>query len=602
MRWFVYMAVFLLAASIAYAEGSLKATVDRASVRAGEMLMLTIEARGSDVEEPIPPEVDGLAIDKRPSRRADQMNVVLGGARTVVKMRGFVVRTTRAGAFRIPPVTAVIDGKVLATPPIDVTVTDNAAAPQSLPSHLAGVSQADPGVQPNRSPTFEDIVFAEASTDKREACLGEQITLTLSLWVLNMEGVGVEEAQQMESPWPSTEGFYAVPQTPQRISDSLQQRNGWQYHVIQFRQMLYPTSVGDLTIGSWTWQGYARAFTQMGVQRKEYSIVSPPIAIKAMPLPERPPSFAGAVGQFDITANMASLGIVQGVPAKLTVRITGRGNPDAIGDPVLPKIPGAYVGEPEKQSNPVIGPDAVSVEKTFTYGITPQQAGTLEVPPFDYSYFNPATRQFVVQTLGPFTVNVAPSTEPQQRILTGEALLKPEANAVQVVGHDIQPIRSSAARRLHRVAPSPLTVPAATALPPLAYAVFTLYVRRKRRFEHDAAYARAYRAHSRAAKRIEESFASSEPATNLFRALSGYAADIFNAPENGITAEDVEHLFSKHGMDPAICGQFSRVFRACDRARYAGASLTQEEIRALIDAAHAACKAAEAFVKKGGVS
>ena len=582
------------------ARGDIQVSVEQTTVAVGRLFYITVDLSGRKIGDPQIPDADGLTITKDPVGQSSGTYMSINGMNmTTLNTRQLVyqAQATRAGKLTAPPIKAVIDGKEVASPPISLNAIETPLSQQpGLPPPMPAPPPSQPQPPPgpggrglNAKPTWSDVVFVDSDVNKREAYQGEPIQLTLSLWRLRYPNLVVGNYRGQDVQYPASEGFYAVTLKP---AGTQKERNGLTYDVTQFRRILYPTATGDLQIGPWHWVGGA----QYGLDGQNFKLDTPPIEIKVKPLPAQPPEFSGAVGgEFTIKAQLTRSQVVQGAPIQLTVRVSGRGSPDAIGAPQMPKIDNAYVSDPEKNSR--TDADAGINEKTFTYAITPLEAGDLPIPEIAFCYFDPGAGSFKVIKSNSFTVRVLPSGESPSRIVIPTDIAA-NPGKVKVLGEDIASIVAEPGRlRAHRS--SRAATPVAVTAPVLAYCGFALLMRRKRRFERDTGYARDYFARSKGHKRLQNVKTAAEPSEELYRALIGYVADKFNAPEAGLTSADAQQLFVSRDIDPDLAEQFSKNLRACERARYASARLTSNEIDALVQAAAEAMDHLDDLLRRG---
>ena len=91
---------------------------------------------------------------------------------------------------------------------------------------------------------------------------------------------------------------------------------------------------------------------------------------------------------------------------------------------------------------------------------------------------------------------------------------------------------------------------------------------------------------------------AAEPAEELYRAVSGFVADKFNASDAGITSSDMRALLESRNAAPDLTESIVKILRACERARYAGVKLSSDEIEALTHAATAALDTLEQSAKE----
>jgi hypothetical protein len=294
---------------------------------------------------------------------------------------------------------------------------------------------------------------------------------------------------------------------------------------------------------------------------------------------------------------LANTQLMQGLPAQFVVTVSGTGNPDALNTISLPKIENAQISDPEKNVKPVETNGVISFQKTFTYAITPLAAGTLVIPEISLCYFDPGEEQYKTEKTTPISVPVVLSVEqnaPRVVVAPDELAAK---NALNIIGEDIVPILMSAGR----LGPSRnggMTAGALIAVPVLAYGGLALLMRRRRRFEHDSGFARGYLAKSKGRKRLSAVANAADPSDELYKAVAGYIADKFNIPEGGVTSGDVKSLFEERGIDGELVEGFTQILKACERARYAGARLSGDEVSALTDAAAVAMDRLDSRMKR----
>ena len=176
--------------------------------------------------------------------------------------------------------------------------------------------------------------------------------------------------------------------------------------------------------------------------------------------------------------------------------------------------------------------------------------------------------------------------------------IEEQKKEIKILGEDLATILTGAGPLYsHRSGMAANAV--AFALPPLAFGIFFIFLRRLRRFSEDSAYARGYFALSRARKRLLEAATEPEPAEALGKALTGFLADKLDCNEAGLTSQDVRSLLEERCMAADLIEAVVKVLRACERAQYAGTRLSAEECNALTRAAEAAMDRLDAGLRGG---
>jgi hypothetical protein len=132
-----------------------------------------------------------------------------------------------------------------------------------------------------------------------------------------------------------------------------------------------------------------------------------PVKINALPAAGRPAGFSGAVGDFDVSAQVSAANATAGDPVSLTVKVTGKGNFDRVNVAGLSRSGTwkSYKQTVKFESDNSAGDRGT---KSFEQSIVPVQAGNVEIPELSFSYFNPDTGKYVTKHTEAIAVNVAP--------------------------------------------------------------------------------------------------------------------------------------------------------------------------------------------------
>ena len=183
---------------------------------------------------------------------------------------------------------------------------------------------------------------------------------------------------------------------------------------LTFKQYTYHRAVFPITPGTYTIPPamlvYSLPNEQDAFVPKVDSLKSKPQTFTAIALPAegKPADFSGAVGNFTIAARTDSGQVFHsGMPFVLTVTVTGDGDIDLLPAPTV-QIPWAVV---VKNSQEKVTWDSTSSlvhgSKQFQWLVNPQNGGQLVIPAIQYSYFDPAKKQYVNAATTPMTLNVA---------------------------------------------------------------------------------------------------------------------------------------------------------------------------------------------------
>ena len=146
------------------------------------------------------------------------------------------------------------------------------------------------------------------------------------------------------------------------------------------------------------------------VIEKSVTAKSDPLAVTVLPLPatDQPANFSGAVGQFQVSSELAPASGPVGDPLTFKLTVTGKGNLSRVNSDGLHDSPQwrAYHAESKVTADDDTGRQGF---KTFTQPVVPRQAGQLTLPSLSFSYFDPEVGRYVTRETQPISVAVTPS-------------------------------------------------------------------------------------------------------------------------------------------------------------------------------------------------
>ncbi len=556
----------------AQSQVSFTAQVDKTTLSSDDTLVLTLAVEGELTQLPQPqlPILEGFAVVG--SSRSTQFSMVNG----VTSMRGeFVYRLqpTAVGSHTIGAATVQIDGVTYQTDPITVEVVAGQAPAQPTPTP-PGPSDGGPG--------GKDL-FVEAEVDDPSPFVGQQIVYRFRFY----QATGVDLLDQPRATWPSFSGFWAEQISPQ---DQYYQKIGQrQYGVIEVGWALFATAVGQVTIEPAELSIPASFFNRAQQLRTE------PVVVDVQPLPEgAPPDFAGAVGQYEMSAWLEPGQTRVNEPVTLFVQVSGSGNLNALPEPDWPELPGWRAYDPQVTTDLRQMDGLIQGERLYERLLVPREAGDYDLAPFSLSYYDPVAGAYRRAETEPLTVRVEPGE--------ASADLPPPAGDgkedVTLLASDIRHIKlapPALATRRRSLLGQPLYWLGWLA-PLLAVVGTWVWKRRRARLRGDVAYARARRAHRLARKRLTQARRLLDRSGNereavygaTSQALIGYLGDKFNLAPAGLTRDAIRQNLSQAGVDPALTARLFDCLDWADSGRFApvaagrGASALVDEAEGLV--------------------
>ena len=150
--------------------------------------------------------------------------------------------------------------------------------------------------------------------------------------------------------------------------------------------------------------------TYNGVAPKDVTIASPAAELKVVPLPTegQPKDFSGAVGEFQVSSDIAPARVAAGDPQTLRLHISGVGNFDRVDSTMFDHLD-HWKTYPAKSSFTPSDPAGYKGEKVFEQPLIATLPGEQSIPGLEFSYFNPNTRQYERAHTEPIKVTVAAS-------------------------------------------------------------------------------------------------------------------------------------------------------------------------------------------------
>ena len=526
------LAAAMLAAAPVHAAVNVSAELSRTRVAADDELVLSVTVSGDQVSLPSPqlPPIQGFSIYE--SGRSQSMTFVNGRmASTIVYT--YQLKPRAVGKFTIPPIRA--SGAPQATAPLEIEVVKD--APAAAAAQPPAGRPAKTAARDNRRP---DISIT-ASLDKPRAFVNQQVTLTVRFqYATRLLGDSRYEA-------PKLTGFLTEDLPP--VRDGVFELDGRTYHYSEIKTALFPVQPGRLKIGPATVHcqvprrntsdpfeaDFFDRLLSMNASQP-LTLNTDPLTLEVDPLPGDPPAdFSGVVGRLSAKAEADHVALKAGEALTLTVTVTGTGNLKSVAEPRRPELPSVRFFTTESSVSVDRANDRIGGAKTFRTVLVPRVSGEIQLPPVEFSYFDPKTRSYQSAATEAIRLRVAPGTDAP---LTAAPRAAPGLTAIE---SDIRYLKTSSEK-----APLSGALSAFASLGPWhgLPAAFLLFASaaawRRRALDSDPRGRRVREALHRAEERLRE--ASEQPQASSARAaalvdeaLAGFVADKLGVPATGLT-------------------------------------------------------------------
>ena len=316
----------------------------------------------------------------------------------------YVLGAVTEGTFTIPPSTVKVGRKEYKTNEVEVVV--NASGPAAA---QGGAGAGNQGGEEDRSlqgSSEDDQVFLRVIPSKREVYLGEQFVSGLKVYTRVSTRPG---SAASDLPY---EGFYKTSLDPD--ANAQQEDIGGQTYVTQViqRHILIPQKSGDLVIAPYEseWMVPQRVQRQRSgnpiddffndpffnsMQEVPVTLTTPPVTIHVLPLPSGAPvGFTGAVGDFQMSAELSTDQIRVNEALSLKITISGTGNLPLLGEPEVNLPPDHDLYDVNRTVHTSTAGNRISGSVTFEYPIIARYAGRFRIAPVQFAWFDPKTASY----------------------------------------------------------------------------------------------------------------------------------------------------------------------------------------------------------------
>ena len=400
--WILFLFVSLVKAQ------SFVATVDNNKVAENERFELRFTFEGKNLnalKNFNPPTLKEFRVLSGPNQ-STSMQIINGVSSSSLTL-SYILMPNTTGVFTIGSASIQYEGKTYTTDQIKVTIVKGSQKPKD-----------DSGKQISNEEIAKNL-FIRATIDKNKVYLGEQVTVTYKLYTrLNIA------SQMSVDKLPQYQGFWAEElETARNISFSREVIDGQQYNVgLLKRAALFPNQAGKLEVTPF------ELTIPIQVQKKknpnnvwddffgdpfgraeivEYQAKSNTLKVEVMPLPEnnKPESFKGAVGKFDFSATLDKQKTKTNEPINLKFDISGTGNIKLLELPPF-ELPNGFEKYDPKVDEQINRAGKISGTKKAEYLLIPRVAGSREIPPIEFSYFDPEKRSYQTISSKSFSVSI----------------------------------------------------------------------------------------------------------------------------------------------------------------------------------------------------
>ena len=332
---------------------------------------------------------------------------------------------------------------------------------------------------------------------------------------------------------------------------------GTTFKVQEYVRRLYPQKTGQILIQP--------AQLKLPIKGNPKTLKTKSVPLNVQPLSEvgKPTNFTGAVGEYNITAQVDRKKLEVRKALTLSLQITGSGNIKTVTPPRIPANSGFRIDHQN------IVNTTNDNTRVYTYVLTPLNVGILQIPIIEYAFFNPNkhTYQTTKTTSIPITVlpnpnDVIGSESDFSSWILWLLLLIPIIAGVGISGYLLYRAKS----KLH----SGSTMPD-TPMTPAAQAFLTLNA-----------------INSDAPDTESTSFGEA-----LTRNLHQYLCERQGIPYRQLNTAEVQEFCTHMGVSDTILKELIDILTKCEYHRFAPVPLSADERKVLVSRAENAIQQIE---------
>lgn len=415
---------FSLAALDLVAQVKLVASANKRSIHENDFVTVQFNIENTNqVDQFVPPVFRGCKVVQGPMHVTGAS--VINGVQSNYVSFVYVLQPLSTGRFSFTGASAKVNGNRQVFNAVKVDVTENITAGSSF-SLPKGLRDDLPEKQmysdyvlykgENLQDKIRKNLFIKVDVNTKSCYEGEPIVASYKLYTRL-------RSESKVSRRPSFNGFSVYDMVDPSIEPSgIEKLNGKDFNVYLIRKaQLFPLQSGPLELDAAEVENavtflkadYAmkdngqnlpallRAFeaddvSNAGVKTERVSIKSNPVTVtvKSLPVASKPASFDGAVGKFSIEASVDKKEVGTNDAATLKVIVKGEGNFGVINAPVVkwPAALDAYDASAKEDFLKNLVP--LRGYKTFEFTFVPKEAGAVVIPPIEFSYFDPKSKQY----------------------------------------------------------------------------------------------------------------------------------------------------------------------------------------------------------------
>jgi hypothetical protein len=516
-----------------------------------------------------PPSFENFMILSGPNQSTSIQ--IINGAQSASITYSFVLQAKSVGTFTISSASINQSGKTYNSNSLVIPVRKGQPKNQQQKNNNE-ISEAE----------IAKNLYVRAIVDKTKPYKGEQVTVTYKLYTR------LSIASQMGvNKLPQYQGFWAEElETTGNINFTTEIVGGQQFRVGVLKKVaLFPTQTGSLEVtpfelavpvqiqkqksGKSVWDDFfGDPFGRSEIY--EFNAKSNVVKIDVQPLPDgQPEAFKGAVGDFSFEAKLNNTTVKSNEPLTLNVNISGSGNIKLLDMPEI-NLPNGFEKYEPKINEQINRKGIVSGTKSGEYLFVPRVVGTREIPPMEFSYFNPSQKKYFTLKSQQFTIDIKPGDKLASTEMVGKENIKELGTDIRFLKTSFEDVKK---KEEYIINSTGFIV--AGAFPFVLSLIVIGWKRKYDKLHGNVVLLRYQKAQKiaktrlKTAKKLMDSQNHKEFYTELSSALFGYLEDKLHIPKSEFTVERAADELNKKNISVELITDLKAGAEKCEFVRFA---------------------------------
>ncbi|MBT6120588.1 protein BatD [bacterium] len=376
-------------------ELTIQARVSQKSISLNGRMIYELVINGDDftgIGDPVLPDLAGIfdVVSSESSQKYTWVN----GAMSYSIIKKFTMIPVKSGDFVISGSQLKVGKTTITSNTIEISITP--ASKTTSPSTSRQTSSS-PSVSVSSVKQARGNVFIQGSLNKSTAYVGEQITYILRFYR------HIQFIENIQYGAPKFDGFW-IEDLDRSEKQSVESIDSRRFYVFELsKKAIFPLKSGKSTI-----DGAKAGYDIVGFFGQSRVIEAPALYLNVLPLPEKdkPTTFDGLVGDFNIQSTVNVTEVTDGSPISLKITLTGKGNMKSVNKLDFTAPPELKIYQSDIKDT-VLSKTDFKVRREFEYIVVPKASGEFRIPSLSLSFFSPQSKTYKTITTESIPIKVS---------------------------------------------------------------------------------------------------------------------------------------------------------------------------------------------------